>query len=113
MFTRQPAEVEFTEVEIEGAEKVLISVLLGSDQKVPHFLMRHFRIEPGGHTPYHKHKWEHEIYCLSGAGEIRQKGNAWKLIPGTSALVSPKEAHNFVNTGDVPFEFLCIIPKSV
>jgi len=113
MFARQPAEVEFTKVEMEGAEQVLISVLLGSDQKVPNFLMRHFRIEPGGHTPYHKHKWEHEIYCLSGTGEIRQKEKAWTLTPGTSALVSPREEHNFVNTGDELFEFLCIIPKSV
>ena len=105
MFVRQPEEAEFTRVEMEGAENVLISVLLGRDQKVPNFLMRRFRIEPGGHTPYHTHTWEHEIYCLSGSGEIRQKENAWPLTPGTSALVRPGEEHNFVNTGEKPFEF--------
>jgi quercetin dioxygenase-like cupin family protein len=113
MFVRQSAEVEFTKVEMEGAENVFISVLLGSDQKVPNFLMRRFRIQPGGHTPYHTHRWEHEIYCLSGTGEIRQREDSWTLTPGTSALVSPGEEHNFVNTGDTLFEFLCLVPKTV
>jgi quercetin dioxygenase-like cupin family protein len=113
MFVRQPDEVEFAKVDMDGAEKVWISVLLGEDQEVPNFLMRRFRIEPGGHTPYHAHGWEHEIFCVAGRGEVRQDGNAWLLTPGASALVPPDEDHNFVNTGSEPFEFLCLIPKSV
>ena len=113
MFVRQPDDVEYSKVEMEGAEKVEISILLGSDQNAPNFMMRRFRIEPGGHTPYHTHGWEHEIFCVGGMGEIHQGDNAWLLTPGTSALVDPGEEHNFVNTGSEPFEFLCIVPRSV
>ena len=113
MFVREPENVDFTAVEMEGAENVFISVLLGGEEKVPGFIMRRFRIMPGGHTPYHTHRWEHEVYCLAGEGEIQQGDTSWQLVPGTSALVSPGEEHNFVNTGDGPFEFLCIVPKSV
>jgi quercetin dioxygenase-like cupin family protein len=113
MYVRQPDDVEYTKVEMDGADRVEISVLLGSDQEVPNFLMRRFRIEPGGHTPYHTHGWEHEIFCLSGQGEVRQDDSAWLLTPGACALVSPGEEHNFVNTGTEPFEFLCLVPKSV
>jgi len=113
MFVRQPDDVEFAKVEMEGAEKVEISILLGEDQGVPNFVMRRFRIEPGGHTPYHSHGWEHEIFCLSGSGEVRGADGARFLSPGACALVAPGEDHNFVNTGSEPFDFLCLIPRSV
>ena len=113
MFVRQPEEAEFTKVEMEGAVNVFISILLGGDENVPNFIMRRFRIEPGGHTPYHTHGWEHEIFCVSGMGEIHQGNDAWLLTPGATALVTPGEEHNFVNTGTEPFEFLCVVPKSV
>ena len=34
------------------------------------------------------------------------------LKPGDVVLITPDEVHQFKNTGDVPLQFLCLIPNS-
>jgi quercetin dioxygenase-like cupin family protein len=98
-------------VDMEGAEKVGIRVLLGPDQGVPNFVMRVFDVEPGGHTPKHTHPFEHEIFVLSGRGEIDLQSGARPLEAGDAVLVEPDELHQFRNTGDSVFRFMCLVPK--
>jgi len=42
--------------------------LISEKDGAPNFRLRHFVIEPGGHTPLHRHDWEHENYFISGKG---------------------------------------------
>lgn len=98
------------EVDAEGAEGVGIRVLISEEDGAPNFIMRRFSIQPGGHTPYHNHGWEHQVFVLSGKGEVRQGDVTHSLESGSVVLVVPDEDHNFRNTGDEPLVFLCTIP---
>ena len=94
----------------EPAEKVKIRWLINEKQGAPNFAMRRFEVEPGGSTPYHTHPWEHEVYVLAGQGEVRFAGGSHAATPGDFAFVPPNDEHQFVNVGDKPFEFLCMVP---
>lgn len=92
---------------VRGVEK---RVLIGPKQGAPRFVMRHFTIAPHGHSPEHAHPWEHEVYVLAGCGRIRYDDAAADIRPGDFAFVAPMDKHQFLNAGDEPFEFLCVVP---
>ena len=98
-------------VDMEGASRVSKRVLLGEEQGVPNFIMRVFEIEPGGHTPKHTHPYEHEIFVLSGHGEVVLESGSRRLKPNDSLLVFPDELHQFRNPGGEVFRFMCLIPR--
>lgn len=112
MVVHRADEIEQSKVETEGARGVSIRWLLSKEMKAPNFAMREFEIEPCGHTPFHAHDWEHEVYVLSGKGAIVSEEGEKVLVPGTVALVLPGEKHRFKNTGEDPFRFLCLVPHS-
>jgi quercetin dioxygenase-like cupin family protein len=112
MIVKKYHEVEKSNVIEEGAQDVSIRWLIGKDSHAPHFYLRHFEIEPGGHTPYHAHPWEHEVFVLEGSAQINTKNESIPLEKGSFALVMPGEEHQFENTGDTTFKFLCAIPET-
>jgi quercetin dioxygenase-like cupin family protein len=105
-------QIEGRSVTEAGAEGVTIRVLMGDNVSAPNFVMRRFEIAPGGHTPYHAHPWEHEVYVLGGRGRVRRKGGAADVGPGSFVYVPPDEEHAFENAGSGPFSFLCVIPAT-
>jgi len=65
----------------------------------------------GGYTPLHSHDWEHEVFVLDGEGAlVDENGNEMPLKKDYLAFVPPNETHQFRNTGDGDFVFLCVIP---
>lgn len=112
MIVKKYDDVEKSGVTEEGAQSVSIRWLIGKDSHAPNFYLRHFEIEPGGHTPFHTHPWEHEVYVLEGNGQINTKNKSIPLEKGSFALVMPGEEHQFENTGDTTFKFLCAIPDT-
>jgi quercetin dioxygenase-like cupin family protein len=97
-------------VGVEGAEGVrMVGLVTGGDGS-PTASMRLFEIDPGGHTPWHTHDWEHVIYVLEGQGRLRTEHGDADFGPGDSLLAEPNEQHNFVNTGEGTLRFLCIVP---
>ena len=110
MIVKKYDEVEKQTVTEEGAANTSIRWLVGKDSDAPNFYLRQLELEAGGHTPYHSHAWEHEVYVLEGRGKINTKDGARPLEPGTFALVMPGEEHQFENTGEAALKFLCIIP---
>lgn len=110
MLRRKDTDIPASDVVMDGAEGVKIRVILGAEDGAPNSVMRRFTIAPGGHTPYHAHDWEHGIYVLSGEGEARQGDRRFRMEPGTVILAEPGEMHNFSNTGEVPLDFLCVVP---
>ncbi len=111
MIVRKDISIAAEVVKIENAKNVKIRVLISEADGAPNFIMRRFTIEPGGHTPYHTHPWEHEVYVLSGTGRVRSGETDYELSAGTVVLVLPDEEHNFSNTGSEHLDFLCIIPS--
>ncbi|MBN2564333.1 MAG: cupin domain-containing protein [Candidatus Eisenbacteria bacterium] len=96
----------------DGAVDVSVSKMVAESDGAPTAAMRLFEIEPGGHTPWHAHGWEHVIYAVEGRGALKtEHGNA-EFGPGDALLVEPDEEHNFVNVGDTPLRFICVVPLS-
>lgn len=110
MIVKKYDEVEKLAVNHEGAKNTSIRWLVGKDAGAPNFFLRQFELEPGGHTPFHNHPWEHEVYVLAGRGQINTNSEPRYLEKGFFGLVMPGEDHQFENIGDTPFTFLCIIP---
>lgn len=96
--------------DLEGAEKVDKEVLLGASEGVETFAMRRFTLDAGGHTPYHGHDWEHEIYVLAGKGKIKTGDGDKELGAGDTVYVPSGEEHQFISDSE-GFTFLCLVPK--
>ncbi len=111
MYKLNAYEADLAPVNEEGAEGVQIQWLLAEANGAPNFAMRRFVIAPGGHTPYHQHDWEHEVYTLTGEGIMTTEDGEHPIEPGDTILIAPNELHNFDNTGDEPLEFLCLVPN--
>ena len=111
MIVKNQNEVVQNKVTMDGVKGVFIQWLIGEDSGAPNFYLRLFEVEPGGHTPFHDHPWEHEVFILEGKGAINTTGSSHPLEKGSFALLLPDEKHQFENKGDTPLKFLCIIPK--
>ena len=99
-----------TPVDMEGAQSVKMRMLAGFDEGATNFHMRHFEVAPGGVTPHHKHDYEHELVILKGSGVAKSEQGDRPIAAGDMLYVPPNEMHQFKNTGDVPLEFICLIP---
>ncbi len=102
-------EVREEEVQMEGAKDVTIQILINRPP-APTFVMRRFRIKPGGYTPLHAHDYEHEVYTLQGIGEVLDGELHYTIKPGSVIYVPPHKVHLFRNIGEEDLIFLCIIP---
>lgn len=111
MLTKRLSEVEKTIPQMQGAEGVLKQVPLSVKDRVPVFSFRVFTIAPGGHTPYHRHPFEHMNYVIEGSGVLIGVGKELKLDKGEFALVLPDEEHQFKNTGQSDLVVICAVPK--
>ena len=86
---------------------------IGVADGAPNFSMRVFTVEPGGHTPYHSHPWEHENYVFAGEGVIRtESGEERPIRAGDFALILPDEKHQFRNpSGTEALQSICLVQK--
>lgn len=95
----------------KSARGVAKRVLIGPKTGAPNFVMRHFTLAEGGHSPNHTHPWEHEVYVVAGRGTVRFSGGSRTVGPGDFVYVPPMDEHQFANAGPAPFEFLCVVPS--
>jgi quercetin dioxygenase-like cupin family protein len=101
---------EQKDVQMEGATGVRMRMLIGPEDNATTFHMRHFEVAPGGHTPHHAHDFEHEVLILTGRGLGKSEQGDRPFKAGDVIFVPPDEKHQFVNTGDQPLTFICLIP---
>jgi quercetin dioxygenase-like cupin family protein len=104
--------VEAVPVQMEGAENVSLRMLVGESEGAPTFLMRQFDVAPGGHTPLHRHPWEHECYILAGRGVLHTGEEDRPFQAGDCLFIAGRELHQFHNTADELLQFLCLVPKT-
>lgn len=111
IYSKASDEIPFEKMTMDGAENAEFKVVIGKKEGAENFIMRIFKIQPGGHSPLHSHEWEHENYILSGSGEIRNsKGESIKIRQGDVAFIPPFEEHQYYNSGNETLVFLCLIP---
>jgi quercetin dioxygenase-like cupin family protein len=94
----------------EGASKLKVRWLITKETGAPTFAMRLFEMEPGGHSPFHNHDWEHEVFVLKGKGLVVGVKEEKKIKAGDAVFVPPNEKHQFKNNGKKTLKFLCLVP---
>jgi quercetin dioxygenase-like cupin family protein len=98
--------------QMKGAEGVLKQIPLSKANGVPTVSFRVFTIEPDGHTPFHRHPFEHMNYVIDGQGVLVSESGEHKFEKGDFALVLPGEIHQFKNTSrDENLVIICAVPK--
>jgi quercetin dioxygenase-like cupin family protein len=112
MLIRRADEMDGVPMQMEGVEGVTMRLMVGRSDGAPNFAMRHFTVEPGGHTPRHTHNYEHEVFVVAGRGRAEHGGEFREIQAGDVLFVEPNVLHQFVNDGDEPLQFLCLVPVS-
>jgi quercetin dioxygenase-like cupin family protein len=114
MKTVRLRDVEKVEMTMEGAKDVWRQLAISSLDGAPNFSFRVFTVEPGGHTPYHAHPFEHLNYVISGSASlVNEKGEEKEVRTGDFALVLPNEKHQYKNTSTAEtFVMICAVPKA-
>lgn len=98
-------------VTADGALKAFRQVPIGKADGAPNFSMRVFTVEPGGHTPHHRHDSEHLNYIISGSGEVMEGDTPRKIRQGDFIFVASSETHQYRNTGKEPLVLICAVPS--
>jgi quercetin dioxygenase-like cupin family protein len=106
-------DTEKLPVTMEGAAGVCKQLPLAAGDGAPLFSFRVFTIEPGGHTPFHAHPFEHLNYVIEGSGAlVQESGEQLALHKGDFALVLPDEKHQYRNSSAAePFIMICAVPR--
>lgn len=96
--------------ENSGADRATRQVLIGADENSPHFHMRYFAVQPGGHTSLDQHAHDHGVYVLHGRARLHLGNNEHEIHTGDVVYIPGNEVHQFFTLGDEPFGFLCVVP---
>ena len=104
------SRIKSDKVTESGAEKTEIRWLITKDDGAEHFAMRLFKMAPGGHSPLHSHKWEHEVFILEGQCKVVCGDKTVEAEPGYTIFIPPEITHNFRNEGSATLKFLCLVP---
>ena len=93
-----------------NADRATRQVLIGPDEDSPHFHMRYFAVQPGGHTSLDQHAHDHGVYVLHGRARLRLGDSEHELNAGDVVYISGNDIHQFFALGEEPFGFLCVVP---
>jgi len=97
------------EREGEGFRGVSRHIISGTDGEPSQFQVRYFEVEPGGHTRLERHEHIHSVTVIRGRGYAVVGEEIHTLDNLDHVYVAPMTLHQFVNAGDTPFGFLCIV----
>ena len=105
-------QITRNKVDMEGAKDVCKQIPLGQSDGSPAYSFRVFSLAPGGHTPYHKHPYEHLNYVIEGNGAIViEGGDELEIKKGDFALILPNEKHQFKNKStSETMVIICAVP---
>jgi quercetin dioxygenase-like cupin family protein len=95
---------------VAAGKDTTIQVLISS-QEGPNFALRKFSMQSGGGMPRHTNTVEHEQYVLRGEATVTIGDEAHQVKAGDVLLIPEGAIHSYENSGDEPFEFLCIVPN--
>ena len=103
-------DIALEDVNEEGAVGAKIRWLINKSDDAKNFSMRYFEIEKGGRSPVHNHPWEHEVYVIKGKCKVVCDDESGEVEEGGVIFVPQNTDHNFMNVGDGPLHFICVIP---
>ena len=100
-----------TQGESEGSafRGVTRRILSGASGEPSQFQVRYFEVEPNGYTRLERHEHIHSVTVIRGTGYAIVGDEIVPLKHLDHVYVPPLTLHQFVNAGDTPFGFLCIV----
>ncbi len=110
MLVRDPREVDARLMDMPGAHRVRMRLMVGREHGAPTFAMRLFEVEPGGHTPRHAHNYEHEVMILDGVAGVFDGDAEREVSAGQAVYIPANQTHQFTNRGEGTLRFLCVVP---
>ncbi|MFO7750603.1 MAG: cupin domain-containing protein [Desulfobacteraceae bacterium] len=105
-------DIDPVQFDNDAVKNIKGRVLIGKADKAENFCMRLFEIEKNGHTPFHAHEWEHEIFVHSGRGEAFSNNEWLPVSRGTALFIPGGEEHQIRNISEDPLIFLCLVPST-
>lgn len=113
MIFKNIKSVDKIPVEMDGAKNVVKQLVIGREDGTPVMSFRVFSLGPEGHTPYHRHPYEHINYVIEGEGAVvDEDGNEQSIKRGDFVLVLPNEKHRYRNTHYAEnFVMICAVKK--
>lgn len=98
--------------DMEGAKGVHKQIPISKENGTPTFSFRVFTIDPGGHTPLHKHPFEHLNYVIEGNGSVIAGDREHDVKEGDFVMILPGEVHQYRNIStSLPLVIICAVPK--
>lgn len=98
--------------ENSGAQDASRQILIGTEEHSPHFHMRYFAVQPGGHTSLDQHAHDHGVYIVHGRARLRLGEQEHEIQAGDVVYIPGDEVHQFFTLGTEPFGFLCVVPAN-
>lgn len=92
-----------------GWRNITRQVLAGRHGEPCTFRVRYFEVGPGGNSSLEKHTHIHIVMTLRGQGRVIIGDEVYETRPFDVMYVPPDTPHQFVNDGDEPFGFLCVV----
>ncbi len=89
---------------------VVKHVLIGREDGAPNFVIRYFRIEPGGHSRLERHPHDHGVVILHGKAKVQLNDEFLELGPLDVVYVGGNDLHQFSTIGEEALGFICVIP---
>jgi len=90
---------EATALGLEGTEKMKLKLL--SEDSV------WIELEPGGHTPDHKHDDKERVMVMSGKGIIKLGEDRREIQPDDFIELNAHDKHQLINTGNELLVVMC------
>lgn len=84
--------------------------VITANDGAPGFAMRLFEIGADGHTPFHAHDWEHEVYIIEGTGFLVEENKKTEIKKSDFLYISPGEKHQF-QAGKTGMKMICVVPN--
>jgi quercetin dioxygenase-like cupin family protein len=85
-------------------------VIIGKADGAKQFIIRYFRVEPGGWTALESHPHDHGIFILHGKARASVGTEEVEIGPRDAIYIGPDEIHQLRSIGNEPLGFLCVIP---
>ncbi len=100
-----------TAIDNPQVQNAAMKVLIGAKEGWSDHVMRIIELGPDGFSPRHSHPWPHINYMVEGRGTLTIEGREHEVKNGAYAFVPANAEHQFKNTGNGMFRFICIVPR--
>ncbi|MCL5611467.1 MAG: cupin domain-containing protein [Chloroflexi bacterium] len=108
MTVKHASDVEAKDV--AAGKNTTIQVLISS-RGGPNFALRKFSMQKGGGMPRHTNTVEQLASSTIGQAAITIGDETHYVKTGDVVFIPEGVVHSYQNSGEEPFEFLCIIPN--